>query len=143
MPDLYRVKDEGVAFAVVQAGPEHRPDDQKEIAPRLRHLVMTVVAQAQERILPRGSSYHDPRCARPVKGSLCQIAFHSGHIHLSFIHGVYLPDPDGRLEGDRLVKRFVKLFTHRHVPWDAPGRLSGAAARLDTYRLSSPPAGAK
>ncbi len=124
--------------AAVQTWLKHTPAEQADIASGLRDLVISIVPQAEERILWRGLCYNDPHRGGPVKGSLCQIAFHPGHVRLCFIHGAYLPDPDGLLEGDRLAKRFVKLFTYRDVPWEALGRLIGAAAHLDVTRLPLP-----
>ena len=131
---------EFLPIANVQAWLAFKPAEQADIAMGLRDLVVSLVPYAAERILWRGLSYHDPRRGGPVKGSLCQIEFHGDHIRLSFIHGAFLPDPDGLLEGDRKAKRFVKLFTYDTVPWEALSRLIEAASRLDTSRLSTPPA---
>jgi hypothetical protein len=121
--------------AAVQAWLAHKPDDRAEMAMGLRDLVVAAAPRAEERILWRGLSYNDPSRGGPVKGRLCQIEFHPGHVRLSFIHGAYLPDPEGLLEGDRKAKRFVKLFTYESVPWDSLSRLIESAAALDTSRL--------
>jgi hypothetical protein len=125
--------------ATVQAWLQHKPVDQADIAMGLRDLVVSIAPQAEERILWRGLSYNDPNRGGPVKGSLCQIEFHPGHVRLSFIHGAYLPDPRGLLEGERKAKRFVKLFTYADVPWDELADLIEAASRLDTSNLPSLP----
>jgi hypothetical protein len=121
-----------LSAADVMAWLAFKPVEHADIAMGLRDLVLSSVPSAAERILWRGLSYHDPRRGGPVKGSLCQIEFHPGHVRLSFIHGAFLPDPDGLLEGDRKAKRFVKLFTYNDVPWEALGHLIEAAAGLDT-----------
>jgi hypothetical protein len=105
----------------------------------LRDLLISVAPQAEERILWRGLSYHDPSRGGPVKGSLCQIEFHPGHVRLSFIRGAFLPDPDGLLEGKAKAKRFVKLFTYRNVPWDSLVRLIEAASSLEAADLAQLP----
>lgn len=122
----------------VQAWLKHKPQDQADIAMGLRDLVVSLVPQAEERILWRGLSYHDPQRGGPVKGSLCQIEFHPGHVRLSFIHGAYLQDPWGLLQGERKAKRFVRLFTYAEVPWDALAGLIEGASRLDTSNLPAP-----
>jgi hypothetical protein len=125
--------------AVVQAWLRHKPRELADIAMGLRDLVVGEAPQASERILWRGLCYHDPGRGGPVKGSLCQIEFHPGHVRLSFIHGAFLEDPAGLLEGDRKVKRFVKLFTYDSVPWEDLARLIGSASKLKTSQLSLPP----
>lgn len=124
--------------AEVMAWLAYKPADLADIAMGIRDLVLSIVPHAAERILWRGLCYHDPRRGGPVKGSLCQIEFHPGHVRLAFIHGAFLTDPDGLLEGDRKAKRFVKLFTYDDVPWEAIGQLIESAAGLDTSRLTLP-----
>jgi hypothetical protein len=119
----------------VEAWLRNKPREQAEIALALRDLVLTIVPHAQERILRRGLSYHDPRRGGPVKGSLCQIEFYPDQLRLSFIHGAFLNDPARVLGGDRKAKRFVKLFTYQTVPWSQLEGLIRQASGLDTSRL--------
>ncbi len=52
---------------------------------------------------------------------------------LAFIHGAFLPDPEGLLEGEQIAKRFVKLTSYEQVPWDAIQNLIDASSRFDPY----------
>ncbi len=71
-----------------------------------------------------------------VKGGLCQIEVHAEHMHLSFVHGAFIDDPQGLLQGERVAKRYVRLGTYKSTPWDASGELICAAARFDPATLS-------
>ena len=107
---------------------ERKPEALKDIVFELRNLVVEIAPNATERILWGGLSYHDARRGGPVKGGICQIEIHDDHVRLSFIHGAFLEDPQGLLQGDRLAKRYIRLELFESVPWEACADLMRASA---------------
>ncbi len=110
---------------------ERRPEALKDIVFELRNLVAEIAPYATERILWGGLSYHDARRGGPVKGGICQIEIHADHVRLSFIHGAFLEDPVGLLQGDRLAKRYVRIESYESAPWEACADLIRASAVFD------------
>ncbi|MBN2556231.1 MAG: DUF1801 domain-containing protein [Anaerolineales bacterium] len=104
------------------------PSALKEIVFELRSMVVCACPGVEERILWGGLSYHDPERGGPVKAGICQIEFHADQIHIAFLHGAFLPDPAGLLEGDRLAKRFLRLRDYDVVPWNEVEALIQSAA---------------
>jgi hypothetical protein len=66
----------------------------------------------------------------------CAASSPLSHLRLAFIHGAFLPDPKGLLEGPEKYKRFVKLYSYEHAPWDDLKALITASAHFDPYTLS-------
>lgn len=116
---------------------QHKPVHLQEIVLELRNLVAGATPQATEKIQWKGLSYYDASRGGVVKGGICQIGIHSDHVRLSFIHGAFLPDPEGLLQGDRKAKRFVRLTSYEETPWDALDELIKASADFDPASLSS------
>ena len=71
------------------------------------------------------------KARRSGEGGICQIEIHAEHVRLSFIHGAFLEDPQGLLQGDRIAKRYVRLETYETVPWEALAELIRAAAQFN------------
>ena len=109
----------------------------KEIVFEIRSMVVRACPGVEERILWGGLSYHDPGRGGPVKAGICQIEVHADRIHLAFIHGAFLPDPAGLLEGDRLAKRFLRLGDFDEIPWNEVETLIRSAAAFRPGMIES------
>jgi hypothetical protein len=107
------------------------PQDLRDIVLELRSVVAGACPEATERILWGGLSYHDSRRGGPVKGAICQIEVERDRVLLGFIHGVRLADPKALLQGDRLSKRYVVIWSYDEAPWEALRQLIEEAAGLD------------
>lgn len=116
---------------------ERKPETLKDIVFGLRDLVAEIAPHATERILWAGLSYHDARRGGPVKGGICQIEVHADHVRLAFVHGAFLEDPQGLLQGERLAKRYIRLQAYESVPWEACAELIRASAAFDPASLGS------
>ena len=117
---------------------QHKPSRLRDIALELRNLVASVAPQASERILWKGLSYYDRDRGGPVKAGICQIGIHKDHVRLSFIHGAFLEDPEKRLEGERLAKRYVRIESFEDAPWEYLRTLIKTSAAFDPTSLSPP-----
>ncbi|MGD8813609.1 MAG: DUF1801 domain-containing protein [Anaerolineales bacterium] len=115
---------------------QHQPQHLRDIALELRNLIVSVAPCASERILWGGLSYYDHQRGGPVKAGICQIEIRENHVRLAFLHGAFLEDPQGRLEGDRLAKRFVRLDSYDNAPWQYLRGLIESSAALDPSSLS-------
>jgi hypothetical protein len=112
------------------------PAPLREIALELRNLVAAVAPQASERILWGGLSYFDANKGGPVKGGVCQIELQPDHVRLAFIHGAFLNDPSGLLEGKQRYKKYVALHSYDETPWEELEALIRASANFDPTSLS-------
>jgi len=56
-----------------------------------------------------------------VKGGLCQIEVHAEHMHLSFVHGAFIDDPQGLLQSECIAKCYVRLESYESAPWELLG----------------------
>ena len=93
------------------------PDDIGEIAGILRGVVRRAAPDAVERVRPgwRLIGYDLPVGRRTVYFAF--VAPEPIHVHLGFEHGVFMTDPERRLEGAHLKLRKVRFTTFR--PGDA------------------------
>lgn len=107
----------------------------QDIVFELRNIIATVAPTATEVILWKGINYYFKERGGPVSAGICQINALEDHVRLGFIHGIYLPDPHGLLEGDRKVKRFVRIISYESAPWDDLRNLITASSRFDPYTL--------
>lgn len=105
----------------------------RDIVFELRNLIAEAEPEANEIIRWFGLSYCMPGHTQPVARGICQICLEHDHISLAFIHGAFLPDPKHLLMGDRIAKRFVRIYTYEEAPWDDLKALIDAAARFDPY----------
>jgi hypothetical protein len=113
------------------------PAELQDIARELRSLVASAAPQACEKVHSRGLTFFDAQRGGPVSAGICQIAVYDDHVRLAFVHGAFLPDPAGLLEGDRRAKRYVRLRSYREAPWDDLRRLIVASVRFDPRTLSA------
>jgi hypothetical protein len=109
------------------------PPDMLDILIELRNLVAKIAPDATEVIHRKGITYFHAERGGPVSAGICQILTQSDHIELAFIHGAFLPDPHGLLEGDRVAKRFVRVVSYERAPWEDLADLIDAHNRFDPY----------
>ncbi len=115
---------------------QHKPKRLRDIALELRNLVASVAPQASERILWKGLSYYDRSRGGPIKAGICAIEVHADHVRLAFVHGAFLEDPEGMLQGKRLAKRYVRLESYEAAPWEYLEQLIMRSAAFDPTLLS-------
>ena len=114
---------------------QRTPPQLQDIVFELRNIIAFVAPTASEMILWKGISYYFKERGGPISAGLCQINVLEDHVRLGFIHGAYLPDPHGLLEGGRKVRRFVRLCSYESAPWDEMRDLIAASSRFDPYTL--------
>lgn len=98
---------------------ERYPQPLQDILYELRSIVLALRPETTERIDRSGLTYFDAAIGGPVKGGICGISIEDDHVRLGFIHGALLDDPKGLLEGERDYKRFVRIYSLKHVDWEA------------------------
>jgi hypothetical protein len=103
---------------------EEYPALLRELAQRLRDLVLRTVPTATERVYPgwRALGYRDPQ-----SGYFCGIFPQSDHVRLLFEHGAALPDPDGLLTGSTRQVKYIEVRSAGDIREKAIQRLLRAA----------------
>ena len=109
----------------------HLPIELQDIVFELRNIIAAIAPTATETFHRKAFSYYDAERGGPVSAGICQINLQRDHIRLAFIHGAFLPDPQGLLQGDRLAKRYVKITSFDQAPWDSLQNLITASAHFD------------
>jgi hypothetical protein len=109
------------------------PDEIHVAADRLRGVVKAAVPDAVERVRPGWKiiGYDLPIGRRTVY--FAWVMPETVHVHLGFPKGVFLADPDRRLEGAHLrlrTTRFVTFEPRDAIPRQALIRLTKEAARV-------------
>ena len=105
--------------------------DLRDLIFELRDIIGTIAPAATEAIHSKGFSYYYAERGGPVSAGICQINLERDHIRLAFNHGAFLPDPKGLLRGDRLVKRYVNLYSFEQTQWEAVQDLISASTHFD------------
>ncbi len=116
---------------------QHTPAELRDIVLELRSLIVAVAPTATEAIHRKGFTYYDEDRGGPVSAGICQIGLHRDHIRLAFVHGAFLPDPGGLLEGEEKYKRYVKLSSYAQAPWEELRDLVEASVHFDPYTLQA------
>jgi hypothetical protein len=111
------------------------PAQLRDIVLELRNLIASVAPTACEKAHPKGFTYFDAGRGGPVSAGICQIALHQDHVRLAFVHGAFLPDPRHLLEGDRIAKRYIRIYSYDDAPWDYLKQLITDSASFDPYSL--------
>ena len=114
---------------------QHFPSHLRDIVLELRNIILTVAPDAVEVIRWKGLSYLHEGRGGVVSAGICQIGIQDDRVHLGFIHGAYLPDPRGLLEGSRKAKRFVRIESFDQAPWEDLKDLIIAASNFDPRAL--------
>jgi hypothetical protein len=111
-----------------------RPD-LRDIVLEIRNIIASVAPDATESQHSRGFSYYYKERGGPVSAGICQIGIFPDHIRLGFIHGAFLPDPQGLLVGDPKYKKHLRIYQYEEAPWDYMRMLIEASSRFDPYTL--------
>ena len=106
-----------------------------EIVLELRNLIFSVAPETTEMIQWKGITYFDATRGGSINAGICQIHVIEGCVHLAFMHGKFLPDPDALLEGQQKYKRFVKIHSYEDVPWESLKKLIQASYQFDPHSL--------
>jgi hypothetical protein len=114
---------------------QQTPPHLQDIVIELRNIIASVAPGATETVLWKGLSYYFKERGGPVSAGVCQIGIHEDHIRLAFIHGAFLPDPKGLLEGDSQYKRFVRIQSYEDAPWEDLKELIAASSHFDPRSL--------
>ena len=111
------------------------PSDLRDIVLEIRNIVAEVAPDATESQHSRGFSYYFKERGGPVSAGICQIGIFPDHIRLGFIHGAFLPDPQGLLVGEPKYKKHVRIYHYEDAPWDYLRELILRSSRFDPYTL--------
>jgi len=121
----------------IEAFLQNTPAQFQDIVLELRNLIVSAAPDAVEVVRWGGLSYFHPGGGGIVSAGICQIGIHEDHVRLAFIHGAFLPDPAGLLEGDRKAKRYVRIASYEKAPWDEMKELILASSRFDPRSLQA------
>jgi len=99
-----------------------------DLALELRDFVLEVAPEVAESNAFNALCYHKPdRPYGVIGGNVCMIGVRGDHVELGFIHGAFLPDPDGILEGKGKAKRHIVIRNRKDFRRRAVKRLIRAA----------------
>ena len=104
------------------------PDEACDLALELRDIVREVAPEAIEAIKFNSLCYY--KADHPygaIGGNICAISVHHERLYLGFIHGAFLPDPAGLLEGNAKAKRQLEIHSAADVRNPAVRELIQAA----------------
>ena len=107
----------------------------RDIVLELRSLIASIAPTATESQHSRGFAYYFKERGGPISAGICQIGIYPDHVRLGFIHGAFLPDPQGRLVGEPKYKKHLRLYHYDDAPWDYCHQLITAASRFDPHIL--------
>jgi hypothetical protein len=110
---------------------QQTPPQLQEIVLELRNLIAFAAPDAVEVVRWGGLSYFHAGRGGIVSAGICQIGIHTDHVRLAFIHGAFLSDPQQLLEGDRKVKRFIRITSYEAAPWEYLEGLIRASSQFD------------
>jgi len=82
----------------------------------LRELVLNVAPELAETVAYKSLYYYKP--GQPygvIGGNVCLIGVRGDCVHLAFLHGAFLPDPDGLLQGTGKAKRHIELRSKENM----------------------------
>ena len=106
-----------------------------DIVIEIRNLVAEITPQATEVMHSRGMSYFDAARGGTVSAGICQIILHRDHIRLAFIHGAFLSDPWGLLDGKTKAKRYIRISSYEDAPWEYLREMIKESTHFDPYSL--------
>jgi hypothetical protein len=111
------------------------PPELRDIVLEIRNIVASIAPEATEKQHSRGFSYYYKDRGGPVSAGICQIGIFTDHVRLGFIHGAFLPDPEGLLIGEPKYKKHLRIYHYEDAPWDYMRMLIEASSRFDPYTL--------
>jgi hypothetical protein len=104
------------------------PDELCDLVLELRDLVCRVAAASTEAVKFGCLCYFKPdQPYGVIGGNVCMIGWREDAVRLAFIHGAYLPDPEGLLKGSGKAKRYVEIRSRADIRQPAVTHLIRAA----------------
>ena len=116
---------------------QHMPLPLQEIVLELRNIIASVASDAVEVIRWGGLGYFHAGRGGLVSAGICQIEVRKEHVLLAFIHGAFLSDPHGLLEGTQKAKRVVRIESYEDAPWEHLQELIVSASKFDPRSLDN------
>ncbi len=108
------------------------PDGLADLALALRKLVLDAAPEVSEKIAFHSLSYYiDGRPYGVIGGHVCGIGRKADSLHLGFIHGAMLPDPQSLLQGSGKAKRHIEIRSAKDTQKRAFKQLIQAAVAFD------------
>ena len=106
-----RLDDEDVGMLL-----DEWPDELAELALELQAFVRQIAPGLNETISFNSICFYKSDSPyRTIGGNVCMIGCKDDCLHLGFIHGAALPDPDGLLRGTAKAKRHIEIRTRRDI----------------------------
>jgi hypothetical protein len=108
------------------------PGGTADLALELRDFVLRVAPEVAETIAFHALCYYKP--GRPygvIGGNVCMIGPGEDCLHLGFIHGASLPDPEGLLQGTGKASRHIEVRGPRDIRRRAFRKIIEAAIAYD------------
>jgi len=93
---------------------ERMPQELVDLVLEVREFVLSVVPEVVEGIKFNSLTYY--RSDEPwgsIGGHVCSIGVRDDEVFLGFIHGAFLPDPAGLLQGEAKSKREMPIGSKR------------------------------
>ncbi len=115
---------------------EHVSPPLRDIVWEIRNIIVSIAPNATEVMHSKGMTYYHAERGGPVSAGICQIVIHTDHIRLAFIHGAFLPDPEGLLKGAPQYKKYIRIDSYEEARWDVIKDMIGASSRFDPRTLS-------
>jgi len=115
---------------------DHIAIELKDIILEIRNLISSAAPDATEEMHSRWLSYYFADRGGPVSAGVCQIILQLDHILLAFIHGAFLEDSHGLLEGSARYKRYIMIYSFADAPWEYIKDLITTSASFDPLTLS-------
>jgi len=107
----------------------------RDIVLEIRNIVTSVAPDATESQHSRGFSYFHKQRGGPVSAGICEIGIFRDHIRLGFVHGAFLPDPQGLLVGEPKYKKHIRIYNYDDARWEYLQELIVASSQFDPYTL--------
>jgi hypothetical protein len=124
-----------LSLHTVEKSLEHIAPGLRDIIFEIRNIIAAVAPDATEVMHSRGMNYFHAERGGLVSAGICQILIERDYVGLAFIHGSFLPDPRGLLEGEPKYKKFVRIYAYDDAPWDYLRDLIAASSRFDPRSL--------
>lgn len=93
----------------------------------LREFIRRTAPQVGELIRFKSLWYVKPEAGGTIKGAVCAIGVRGDEVHVAFVHGAFLADPEGILQPSGRYKRHVALGARTRIPKSALSKLIRAA----------------
>jgi hypothetical protein len=94
---------------------KHEPGDLCDLVMELRELVLAAAPEATETIRWNSLFYYKAYEGGVIRGAVCCVGIKNDCVQLGFVHGAFLPDPEGLLSGEGKAKRQIELRSFKDI----------------------------